>query len=251
MRKRDELMGRGVSHDATRTALDLPNLRRLPSSEGKHRARGLTDWVSLPAQHAVLEIVLRGRGHIAIVPHIERRTTEPFVPRQVPAFEVEVTSEDVTEHRLEIPLPDFTELRAELKLSWDDADHAPELLSLAVLSDPRDEGARLQILRRSADEVRVRVRDLPAPRLLVLSDADYPGWSAEVDGKRAAILRTADVLKGVELRAGSHDVRFYFRSSRLHRGVSLSVVALVLSVVLLWLTRPRRGQRIESVANAR
>lgn len=247
VRKGKELVGSGVSAAATRTAIEPPKLRRLPAREGKQRGRAKTGWVSVPAQHAVLELVVRARGPFVVAPRIERGAAEPFAPRDVLALEVGAKSDDVREHRFEIPLPDFTKLRAALELSWDDPEHTPELISLAVLSDPRDEDAKLKVVKRSADEVTVRVRDLPAPRLLAFSDAAYPDWYVEVDGKPARILRTADVFKGVELPAGSHDVRFYFRSARLHLGLWLSAVALSISVILLWTTRaPRpREQRAD------
>jgi len=238
-RQRVDVIGRGVSPDATRTMLELPKLRRLPASAGKQRARATTRWVSLPPQHAVLEVVLRASGRVAVAPRIERPATDPTVPREVLALELEAMSSEVSEQRLEIPLPDLTELRAVLELSWDGAQQSPELISIAVLSDPRDENAKIQVVGRTADEVRLRVNELPAPRFLAFSDAEYPGWRAEVDGKPERIVRTADVFKGIELRDGSHEVRFYFYSSRLHLGLWLSALALVLSVVVLWWTRPR------------
>jgi hypothetical protein len=241
VRKRARVLGRGVSSDVTRTEIELPKLHGLPASENKPRARAKTGWVTVPPQHAVLELVLRAGGRVLVSPRIERRSGDPSVARDTLALEVEAKSDAVTEHRLEIPLPDFTTLRATLELSWDEAGQSPELLSLAVLSDRRDEDAKLKVVHRTADEVRVRVSELPAPRLLVFSDADYPDWHAEVDGKPARILRTADVFKGVELPAGSHDVRFYFRSARLHLGLWLSGFAFLISIAALWLTRPRRS----------
>jgi hypothetical protein len=242
VRKSAGLIGRGVSLDATRTELEPPRLRRLPASQGKERAQVKTRWVTVPPQHAVLELVLRAGGRVLVSPSIERRSNDRSVPRETLALEVEAKSDAVADHRLEIPLPDFSELRAKLELSWDAGGPPPELVSLAVLSDPRDEDAKLQIVHRSADEVRVRVRGLPAPRLLVLTDAAYPDWHVEVDGKPARVLRTADVFKGVELPAGSHDVRFYFRSSRLHLGLWVSALALLIAAALLWTTRPPRAR---------
>ena len=240
VRKRADVLGSAVSRDATRTALELPTLRKLSPHDGMQRGRATTGWVSVPAQHAALELVLRARGRVLIAPKIEPADPKPFEAPKALALEVEAEADAITEHRFEIPLPDLTQLRAELELSWNDAESPPELLSLAVLSDPHDEDAKLEIVQRTADETRVHVNALPAPRLLAFSDADYPGWHVEVDGKPAAIVRTADVFKGVELPAGSHDVRFYFSSPRLHLGLWLSALAALLSAVLLWWTRPSR-----------
>lgn len=236
-----DVKGRGVSREATRIAVEVPALRGLGLREGRNRARARTQWIDLPPRHAVLELVLRAGGRVLIAPHVERGDAAPFFAREELAHEVEVKSDDIRDHRVEIPLPDATRMRFELDLDWDGAAQAPELISLAVLSDAADEDAKIAIVHRSADETRVHIRELIAPRLLVFTDADYPGWHAEVDGKPARIVRTAGVFKGVEVPAGSHDVRFYFRSTRLHTGLWLSALGFVVAAALLWATRRRHS----------
>jgi hypothetical protein len=61
----------------------------------------------------------------------------------------------------------------------------------------RDEPARVDIATQA-----------PRPRLLVLSDLDYPGWSATVDGRDAAIHPANGAFRGVRAPAGAHSVRF-------------------------------------------
>jgi uncharacterized membrane protein YfhO len=46
--------------------------------------------------------------------------------------------------------------------------------------------------------------------ILVVHEAYYPGWVAEVDGQPARILRTNVLFRGVEVGAGHHLVVFRF-----------------------------------------
>ena len=47
--------------------------------------------------------------------------------------------------------------------------------------------------------------------LLILSDAYYPGWVAEVDGEVVEIIEVNILFRGVVIAEGAHTVRFHFR----------------------------------------
>src|SRR4029077_20103903 len=51
-----------------------------------------------------------------------------------------------------------------------------------------------------------------ADAYLVLSEAYYPGWTAEVDGKPVDVLPANHLIQTVRLPAGKHVVRFEYRS---------------------------------------
>jgi hypothetical protein len=53
--------------------------------------------------------------------------------------------------------------------------------------------------------------DAAQPGVLVVHDLYYPGWTAEVDGKPARILRTNELFRGVEVGEGRHMVVFRFQ----------------------------------------
>jgi hypothetical protein len=59
------------------------------------------------------------------------------------------------------------------------------------------------------DRVRVEVQS-PYPGLLILHEAYYPGWVAEVDGQPTRIVRTNVLFRGVEVGDGRHIVEFRF-----------------------------------------
>jgi hypothetical protein len=73
----------------------------------------------------------------------------------------------------------------------------------------RDDLLPVEII--SYDDLDVRLRLACANDcLVVLSDLDYPGWRATVDGQIAPILRVDGVVRGVRTSAGEHDVAFTY-----------------------------------------
>lgn len=79
--------------------------------------------------------------------------------------------------------------------------------------------------------------DACAEGYLLLSDADYPGWRAEVDGVQAPIHRADFLLRAVRVPAGRHEVTFRYRPVSFTLGGALSLSALA---ALAWTLRPRK-----------
>ncbi len=113
--------------------------------------------------------------------------------------------------------------------------------ALRLLRDPAFDPARQVILAEgtglSAAEGQATVQpivykpeqiildvSLTTPGYLVLTDTDYPGWVAEVDGRPVPILQANLYFRAVELAAGQHRVTFHYRPGgvRLGLGVSLA-----------------------------
>jgi hypothetical protein len=95
----------------------------------------------------------------------------------------------------------------------------------------------------SPAEVRLAVR-LSRPGLVVLNDTLAPGWSVRVDGRPAPAIRVNDVMRGVAVPAGSHEVEWRFRVPGLRAGAALSLAAL-LGLLALGAIRVRQGRRRE------
>jgi len=70
------------------------------------------------------------------------------------------------------------------------------------------------------------------PSVLVISQIDYPGWNADVDGKPAPIVRANYAFPAIFVSAGSHHVRFSFEPDTFKVGLALSVVAVIVLAVL-------------------
>jgi hypothetical protein len=101
--------------------------------------------------------------------------------------------------------------------------------------------AQVDILADEPERIAARV-SLDAPGYLVLSDTDYPGWHAAVDGNSAPIHRANGFVRAVYLDAGEHVVEFAFKPRSLIIGAlcSTAVFLLWLAVALVSLQRRAR-----------
>lgn len=87
-------------------------------------------------------------------------------------------------------------------------DHTPpSRYEWPASAGPEDGRARIVSWRPDRTEVEV---DNKQPGILVVHDAYYPGWVAEIDGRPARILRTNVLFRGVEVGEGRHLVVFRF-----------------------------------------
>jgi len=81
-----------------------------------------------------------------------------------------------------------------------------------------------------------------SPCVLVLSELDYPGWRASVDGGPVPILRADGILRGLALPSGEHEVVLEYRPVSVWIGAAISVITLALAAVLLvWGRRKNRS----------
>lgn len=99
---------------------------------------------------------------------------------------------------------------------------------------------RLTVLNYRPEHVSIEA-ELDSPGILVLSDADYPGWHAQVDGRDVPILRANLLFRAVALSAGYHRVEFVFDPLSWRLGLALtsaSVLAL-LATGSIWLAKQR------------
>jgi uncharacterized membrane protein YfhO len=78
--------------------------------------------------------------------------------------------------------------------------------------------------------------------IAITSDAVYPGWSADVDG-RAVPIRSADyAFRAVALPAGRHRVTFRFRPWSTLAGGAVTLAALTVAAFLAFGARRARAQ---------
>jgi hypothetical protein len=126
----------------------------------------------------------------------------------------------------------------------------------AVLYEPLPEGQTIDAAEPGAEGVARVTRyedtfveietEAVGRRLLVLSDLDYPGWRAAIDGAPARIVRADRGLRGVVLPAGRHRVTFTFAPLSVRIGAWLTLASAALLVALACVS----GRRLPSATAA-
>lgn len=86
------------------------------------------------------------------------------------------------------------------------------------------------------------------PGFLVLTDADYPGWRAEVDGAPAKIVTANYLFRAVPVGAGPHRVTFTYAPSSVRWGLAATFAAVLMAVV--GLSRDRGSAAAQARAGA-
>lgn len=147
---------------------------------------------------------------------------------------------------------DKDELHAALTLRSEDFDPDTEVVltltdcaaGLHAVGDADAERGEASILVDEDHRVEIVTR-APGPRLLVLTDTWYPGWSATVDGEPAPIYRANVCFRALPVPPGEHRVVFAYECRPFEVGVVVSGVSVVLlmGLALGYRWRRRRGQR--------
>ncbi len=82
---------------------------------------------------------------------------------------------------------------------------------------------------------------------VLLSDTDYPGWVAAVDGRPVPVRHGDYSFRAVAVPGGAHTVVFDYQPASLRNGWLLTAVGLLLVLVLIaWSLDGGRGRRHES-----
>jgi hypothetical protein len=90
---------------------------------------------------------------------------------------------------------------------------------------------RARITIAEPEHVVVQVR-AESDAILVLNDAFYSGWTAQIDGRQEEILAVNYAVRGVPVGAGRHTVVFNFRTPYLRLGAWTSVLSLATALAI-------------------
>ena len=118
----------------------------------------------------------------------------------------------------------------------------------AQLSDmPQRVTSRVTVTGYQLNSVDVEI-DIAAAGLLVMSDAYYPGWEAQLDGQPTTIYPTNGVMRGVFIPAGTHYLRFQFDPPLLKAGGILAALSLltICGIIAAQVWRSRKARRSQS-----
>lgn len=131
-----------------------------------------------------------------------------------------------------------------------------DLRHMAVVEHPVEgeippypvEGSRAQVTSFSAEALELDVQ-AAADGLLVLSEVNYPGWHASVDGHPAPVVTTNGIFRGVPIPAGRHHVRLWYAPASVQIGTMITLVTWVGGAVTL-LVAFLLSQRIRSARSS-
>jgi hypothetical protein len=118
---------------------------------------------------------------------------------------------------------------------------APDQNALRSLSNGASGHAAPATISRY-DSQRVSVEaETDVPALLVLNDANYPGWKAYVNGEPAPMVTANYLFRGVFVPAGRSTVEFRYQPASFRAGGAISIAALaILAALMLHAWRKRR-----------
>jgi hypothetical protein len=115
---------------------------------------------------------------------------------------------------------------------------APGTGHLPTPPDRCDPGPDATVERYETQDVTLSVPSSNPGGLLVLSDQWYPGWTATVDGKPAAIRRADVALRAVALSPGAHRVRFRYQPRWPLQGLAILAFTVAMGAVFAFGRRP-------------
>jgi hypothetical protein len=81
--------------------------------------------------------------------------------------------------------------------------------------------------------------DVACRSMVVLADAWFPGWKAYVDNRPAQIYPAYNVVRGVVVGAGQHEVSLVYRPMSVYIGAALALIGIAICVFLRF---SRHGQ---------
>jgi hypothetical protein len=93
------------------------------------------------------------------------------------------------------------------------------------------DGGDVQPIRYRTTSVTLRT-NTPCKSMVVVADSWFPGWKAFVDGKPAQIYAAYDIVRGIVVDAGQHEVVMRYRPASVFTGMALAFVGIVLCVGL-------------------
>jgi hypothetical protein len=208
---------------STLTELDL-NAKTLTVNPELPRvlaAFGVTHLVSAyPQQGSSLELLRHvGSAYIYRIPDAAR-------VRVVPRARAVATDAEAAAHLLNPGFNPADEILAH-DLTTPIAPRAPS----SSVGPPS--GARRHAVITNEDSRELVIdTETPEDGFLLLADTYYPGWSADIDGAATPIFRANVSVRGIQVPAGRHRVRFVYAPVAVRRGFWISVIAL--SILIIW-----------------
>lgn len=96
-----------------------------------------------------------------------------------------------------------------------------------------DSSASIRLVKNLNDEITYESK-AAANQFAVFSEVYYPnGWKAYIDGKEAPIIKVDYALRGLNIPAGNHAIKFVFAPPSYNTGNTVSLIAGIVSIIAL------------------
>jgi Bacterial membrane protein YfhO len=170
---------------------------------------------------------------------------EPHAPLQPFVYEVtNVTPRSFVPRRI-LPVQSAEQALNHLRTSEDPATEVAVAAEAIPSGLPATQLGRVRLAAHLPDRVELQA-EMETPGLVVLSDAFYPGWKAEVNGAAATIVRVNEFVRGVFVSAGSQRIIFEYNPPAYQLGLAITgAFAAGLAGLSFWRSGHRGGRRCE------
>ncbi len=121
--------------------------------------------------------------------------------------------------------------------------------SVAAVQSAAGSGSA-EIAAFSRNRVALRV-STDTPSVLVLAEAWYPGWQAEIDGTKTEVFPVNVWMRGAVVPAGAKSVVFVYNPSAFWIGAAISALALVTWIAAWRQYRTQQNEPVDKVFHAR
>jgi hypothetical protein len=131
-----------------------------------------------------------------------------------------------------------------------DGRSVPFLSHLSNGNAPTDASA--EITSYSPNKLKIEI-SADHPSFLVVSEINYPGWIALIDGKEEPIFQTDYLLRGMALPAGKHTIEMMYTAPAFWKGVyvSLLTLSILTSLAAYELLKARRFKQSSSLPSTK
>lgn len=105
--------------------------------------------------------------------------------------------------------------------------------SKVTIKPVADSSASIALIKNMNDEITYQSK-ASTDQFAVFSEIYYPnGWKAHIDEKETPIVRVDYALRGLNVPAGNHTIKFVFAPASYHTGDTISLISGIISIIAL------------------
>ena len=95
--------------------------------------------------------------------------------------------------------------------------------------------SQISLLKNKPNE-KIYTIESNKPGFVVFSEMFYPGWVAEINGKKSDIYRVDFILRGLFIPKGNNKIKFYFKPSPIKYGSVFQIISIFVLVGLIFIS---------------